>query len=278
MNDSLKFDQNTHFEFGKNWAEYSKLISEREINDARTELIRLVGSDSLEERTFLDIGCGSGIHSLAALMLGAKQVSALDIDPDSVATSKLTIEKHWQRNNFQVQQLNVFDPAFGELPEFDVVYSWGVLHHTGAMWEAIERAAERVAPGGQFIIAIYRKTALCGFWKLEKKFFTRRGRFIRALLTGIYAAMKIARDLVRLKNPIRKIREYNEGKRGMHWKTDIIDWLGGHPYESASAQEIVDFVEPKGFTLQYSNKTEPELGVFGSGCAEYRFEKNQSSD
>lgn len=278
MNDSLKFDQNTHFEFGKNWSEYSKHITDQEIADAGRELTRLIGTDSLQGLSFLDIGCGSGIHSLAALRLGADRIHAIDVDPDSVETSRTTIDKHWKGDNFDVDLINVFDPDFSNLPRFDIVYSWGVLHHTGAMWDAIEKAASQVVPGGQFIIAIYRKTPLCGFWKWEKKLFTSSGNFVRTILTSVYAALKILRDLVRLKNPATKIRQYNQGKRGMHWKTDIVDWLGGYPYESASAEEIANFVEPRGFTLQYSNKTRPEIGIFGSGCAEYRFVKHQASD
>jgi SAM-dependent methyltransferase len=278
MNDSLKFDQSTHFEFGKNWVEYSKHISTEEIADASSELTRLIGTDSLEGLSFLDIGCGSGIHSLAALMLGADKVLAIDIDPDSVETSRATIEKYWKSDNFHADLLNIFDPEFSNLPQFDVVYSWGVLHHTGAMWDAIEKANTRVAPGGQLVIAIYRKTPLCGFWKWEKRLFTSSGSFVRALLTSVYAALKILWYLLRLKNPIRKIKQYNQGKRGMHWKSDVIDWLGGYPYESASAVEIVRFVESNGFTHQYSNKTKSETGVFGSGCAEYRFLKHQPSD
>jgi len=277
MNDSLKFDPDTHFEFGKNWAEYGKKISGQEIEDARSELIRLLGNNSLEERSFLDIGCGSGIHSLAALMLGADRVHAVDIDPDSVGTTITTLKKYWKGDNYRVEPLNVLEPAFADLPKFDIVYSWGVLHHTGAMWEAIENAAARVAPQGQFIIAIYRKTPLCGFWKWEKRLFTNSNRPTRSLLIGIYAGTKVLKDLVRLKNPMRRIRRRDQGKRGMHWKTDIIDWLGGYPYESASAAEITRFVEAKGFTLQYSYKTKPEIGVFGSGCAEYRFTRNQAS-
>jgi 2-polyprenyl-6-hydroxyphenyl methylase/3-demethylubiquinone-9 3-methyltransferase len=93
----------------------------------------------------------------------------------------------------------------------------------------------------------------------------------RSLLEGAYIGMKVLRDVVRFKNPMRKIRHYHKGTRGMRWKTDIIDWLGGYPYESASLDEIRSFVERLGFRLEYSYKTKPEIGVFGSGCAEYRF-------
>jgi len=269
---SLKYDQGTHFEFGRNWADYSKSIAAEEINDARNELRRFLSSESLAGKTFLDIGCGSGIHALAALQLGAEHVYALDIDPDSVQTTKSVLETHWNGNNYTVRQMNIFELGKNQLPACDIVYSWGVLHHTGDMWGAIEKAATLVKPGGTLAIAIYRKTPLCKFWKWEKRLFTRSGAFTRNILTGLYMSLKVLRDLLRLKNPLRKISHYNEGTRGMHWKSDVIDWLGGYPYESASSTEIVEYLGHKDFKLVYSFKTEPEWGVFGSGCAEYRFQ------
>ena len=275
-NDSLKFDQSTHFEFGKNWAEYSKNIGEEEITDARYELARLLASESLEGKTFLDIGCGSGIHSLAALLMGATDVRAIDLDPDSVSTTRSVLETHWDRDNYQVEQTNIFDTSPDLFPTFDVVYSWGVLHHTGDMWGAIEKAASFVRPGGMLAIAIYRKTPLCGFWKKEKRLFTNGGPIVRGILTTTYMAIKILRDIVRLKNPLKKILHYREGTRGMRWKSDVVDWLGGYPYESASLDEIRGFLEPSGFRLTQSFKTKAEWGVFGSGCAEYLFQRQDT--
>ncbi|MCG6865332.1 MAG: class I SAM-dependent methyltransferase [Thiogranum sp.] len=271
---SLKCDQSTHFEFGRNWADYSKSITADEISDAKIELARLLGVDSLEGKTFLDIGCGSGIHSLAALLLGAKSVYAIDIDPDSVATTSSVIRSNWSKNNFTIKEANIFEASDENLPISDIVYSWGVLHHTGDMWNAILNGASLVKPGGLFVIAIYRKTPLCKFWGWEKKLYTRSGEPSRRVLTTIFMFLKIMRDVVRLKNPLKKISSYKYGTRGMHWKSDAIDWLGGYPYESATATEIKILVEKSGFKLAYSNKTDPEFGLFGSGCAEYRFEKN----
>jgi len=268
----LKYDQGTHFEFGKNWANYSKSITADEISDAKNELTRFLNSDSLHGKTFLDIGCGSGIHALAALQLGAEHVYALDLDPDSVQTTKSVLQTYWGKDNYTIKQANIFKLASNVFPSCDIVYSWGVLHHTGDMWAAIAEAGALVRPGGILAIAIYRKTPLCGFWKWEKRLFTKSGAFIRSILTGLYMSLKVLRDLLRLKNPLRKISHYKQGTRGMHWKSDIVDWLGGYPYESASSTEIVDFLSHRNFDLVYSNKTESEWGVFGSGCAEYRFQ------
>lgn len=270
-NDPLKFDQGTHFEFGKNWANYSKNIGATEINNARHELARLLATDSLKGKTFLDIGCGSGIHSLAALQMEATTIHAIDLDPDSVYTTRSVLKANWDKDNYKVEQINIFEANSDRFPRFDIVYSWGVLHHTGDMWGAIEKATAAVTPGGVLAIAIYRKTPLCGAWKKEKWLYTNRGPVVRSILMVTYMMMKILRDVIRLKNPLKKILNYRKGTRGMRWKSDVVDWLGGYPYESASEDEIQSFLEPLGFKLIRSFKTKPEWGVFGSGCAEYVF-------
>ncbi len=271
--DSLKFNHDTHFAFGRNWADYSKNIGDKEIKEAKDELARLLATDSLQGKTFLDIGCGSGIHSLSALLMGAAVVHAIDFDPDSVRTTCSVLETHWDEDNYKVEQMNIFDTDTERLPQFDVVYSWGVLHHTGDMWAAIEKAASLTKAEGVLAIAIYRKTPLCGFWKKEKWLFTNGGPLIRGVLTATYMLMKVFRDIIRLKNPFRKILHYREGTRGMRWKSDVIDWLGGYPYESASLDEIRHYLGSLGFALNRSFKTKAEWGVFGSGCAEYLFQR-----
>jgi len=123
METDIKYDQSKHFAFGKNWAGYSRTITEADIDSAKAELQKLLDLESLEGRTFLDIGCGSGIHSLCALKLGAGSVHALDIDPDSVNTTRAVLEKYWHGSNYRVEQQNIFTAGEGKVPRHDIVYS-----------------------------------------------------------------------------------------------------------------------------------------------------------
>src|SRR5262245_43707281 len=132
---SLK-DVSEHFAFGENWASYASLIDEDRVASAEQGLVRLLGAGGLAGKSFLDIGCGSGIHSLAALRLGAKSILATDLDPMSVATTQRTLSSHAAGAAWACREVSVFslDPA--REGTFDIVYSWGVLHHTGAMYDA----------------------------------------------------------------------------------------------------------------------------------------------
>ncbi|MBK8174919.1 MAG: class I SAM-dependent methyltransferase [Rhodospirillales bacterium] len=270
--ESLKYDRGTHFEFGKNWTAYSLTVTEDDIARSMREMRRMLGRESLHGLRFLDIGCGSGIHALAALRLGAAMVTAIDIDPHSVGAARALIGQHWAQANYLIREGNVFLLTPDDLGHFDLVYSWGVLHHTGDMWTAIRRAAGFVEPGGTLAIALYRKTPMCAFWRWEKRRYTRGGPFFRGAAIGVFVAARVLRDAVRLKNPMAKIRVHNE-KRGMKWYTDVIDWLGGYPYESASPKEVAAFLEPIGFRPRATFKARRDLGLLGSGNAEYTFEK-----
>src|SRR6185437_3465369 len=147
--------QRSHFEFGKNWASYAKLITDNEIDSAASELERLLGG-RLDGKRFLDIGCGSGLHSLAALRLGASEVLATDIDPDSVETTRVVLSAHAPDGPWECLNVSVFDLDAKALGGFDVVYSWGVLHHTGDLYRALAAASGMVCSGGQFAFALYR--------------------------------------------------------------------------------------------------------------------------
>jgi 2-polyprenyl-6-hydroxyphenyl methylase/3-demethylubiquinone-9 3-methyltransferase len=270
--DDLKFDPETHFKFGENWAKYSRTVTEADVEHATIELRRMIGRDDLAGMHFLDVGCGSGIHSLAALRLGARRVTALDFDVKSVETARSLIGRWWTGDNYLIQQGNVFQLSSAEHGEFDIVYSWGVLHHTGDMWAALYRVAQLVADGGILAIALYRETPMCGFWRWEKRRYAHGGVLFRSCALGLFLAGRFARDAMRLKNPFAKIGAHNR-KRGMKWYTDAIDWLGGYPYESASPAEVIARLEGKGFRLKRLFKARRDLGLLGSGNAEYVFEK-----
>lgn len=159
-----------HFAFGENWASYSKLIGEPQIEHAKEGLLKLISAEDFKDRSFLDIGCGSGLHALAASRLGVSRIVGVDIDPNSTATARKILAERNPSTPWQIENISVFDLTPDHFGTFDIVYSWGVLHHTGDLWQAVSKAAALVAPNGLLAVAFYRETYLDPFWKLEKRF------------------------------------------------------------------------------------------------------------
>ena len=264
----------SHFEFGKNWSSYSGLIDEEKVAEAIRGLERLAGAGGLVGKSFLDVGCGSGLHSLAALKLGAARVMGVDLDPHSVATTREVLSKLAPPQTWDVREQSVFAITPQEIGQFDVVYAWGSLHHTGNMYEAMRRATAMVAPGGIFIVALYRKTRLCGLWKIEKYIYTNSPKWFQRFLRGCYVtAMRLAFFLVR--RDFKKYREeYGHSFRGMDYDHDVHDWMGGYPYESISPKQAAAFCGQIGFepVREFALPRTP-VGIFGSGNDEYVWRK-----
>jgi len=256
-----------HFRFGENWEKFSRLINPTRIDAAERSLSALVGS-SLAGKTLIDVGCGSGLHSLAAARLGAVHITATDIDPKCIEITRALLSRYLPEDRFAVQTVSAFDLS----GSFDVVYAWGSLHHTGKMWSAIEACASLAKPGGFLVLAIYKKTPLCRFWRAEKAFYRKAPTAIqRAILATFRAAYYVAK-LAAFKNPWRWAREYAIN-RGMDHTYDVHDWLGGYPYESAEPREIDAFLVERGFARVRALNLKKSLGIFGSGCAEYLYQR-----
>jgi cyclopropane fatty-acyl-phospholipid synthase-like methyltransferase len=264
-------EREAHFEFGENWKNYAKTIDQKRIDSAIAGVKKLF-PDGLAGKTFLDIGCGSGLHSLAALSRGAAAVAAVDIDENSVSTTQALLTKYAPDRKWTAKVTSVFDASPNALGTFDVVYSWGVLHHTGDMWRAIECATRFVNSGGQFAIAIYSATSSDSMWKAEKKFYSRAPRPVQWSIRQIYMAAFLAAKTLLGGNPISYVLHYSE-VRGMNFSHDAHDWLGGYPYETASATEIHDRICKMGFTEERSFPLPASRGLFGSGCHEFVFQK-----
>jgi SAM-dependent methyltransferase len=237
------------FGFGRNWQRYvaEHLTPERE-RIARDSVTDLVGT-SLEGRTFLDIGSGSGLFSLAAHKLGAERVVSVDVDPDSVASTLHLRESAGAPASWTVITGSILDARLvDELEPADVVYSWGVLHHTGDMWTALTNATKLVRPGGgRFVIAIYNDARGARFfdsrrWLTIKRFYGRLPDAGRTAMETGYRSYFWANKLRQGINPRTWERDYRR-TRGMAFKTDVADWLGGYPYEYATTSEIVRYCE-----------------------------------
>jgi 2-polyprenyl-6-hydroxyphenyl methylase/3-demethylubiquinone-9 3-methyltransferase len=257
------------FEFGKNWQKYSEGLTAERRAIARESLVAWLGADGLQGRRFLDIGCGSGLFSLSARELGAS-VTSFDFDPDSVScTEGLRRQFRADDREWRILQGSVLDAGFvASLGTYDVVYSWGVLHHTGAMWQAIENACRAVAPGGKLWIAIYNDQGrFSRRWLRIKKLYCRTPRWLRWTILGPTTARlygpAMVRDTLAGRGPLYTWREYKR-LRGMSAWAGVVDWVGGYPFEVARPDEIFDFLKERGFSL-----VEMKTDGAGSGCNEF---------
>ena len=257
------------FGFGDNWLKFVADLKEEQIVEAQEALQKLLGRADLSGLTFLDIGSGSGLSSLVARRLGAR-VRAFDFDPESVASTQSLRDKYFFGDDgWTVERGSILDASFTErLGTFDIVYSWGVLHHTGAMWKALERTARLVAPGGTLAIALYRKTPLCGAWRIEKRLYAAAPSTVQAVMRGVFKAAYLTGIAATGRRPSCYVRSY-KSSRGMNWHHDVHDWLGGYPYESANPDEVKEYLGRLGFSVIRSFERPAGIGLFGTGCDEF---------
>lgn len=269
--------EDERFAFGRNWASFSHQLDDDRVASARAGVERLLQTTDLAGKTFLDVGCGSGLMSLAAHQMGAA-VRAFDYDPDSVQTARAVRDRFIGSDAYEVTEGSALDSDFvASLGLFDVVYSWGVLHHTGDMWRACDLVAKAVAPGGQLAIAIYNDQGLASrMWRRVKRAYVDGGPITRrSLVTGAGAWFRARQGLALALGAASSLRRGRATKapamatkrpRGMDRKHDLVDWVGGYPFEVAKPEQIFDFYRARGFALQ-GLKT---CGG-GLGCNEFLF-------
>ena len=260
------------FEFGKNWARFLSTLRDERIERAEASLQSMLGTDRLTERRFLDLGCGSGLFSLAARRLGAR-VYSVDFDPHSVACASELRRRYFpDHESWQIEEGSALDAAYLEsLGRFDIVYSWGVLHHTGSMWEALANAAIPVARGGQLFVSIYNDQGSASRrWLTVKRLYNRFPsgfRFVVLIPAVVHLWWRRwVKDLLRLR-PFESWRRDGH-ERGMSAWYDVVDWVGGYPFEVAKPDEIFEFYRARGFQL------EKMVTCGGSlGCNEFVFRR-----
>ena len=258
-----ELESGQRYEFGENWARYLRHLTDERIALAVASLTRNLGTDSLAGKTFLDVGCGSGLFSLAARRLGA-EVFSFDYDPASVACARELKRRHFSSDpHWHIEEGSALDAGYlARLGRFDIVYSWGVLHHTGDQWRALDFVSRAVADNGQLFIALYNHQPYFSRYWLHTKRLYNRHRGLRPVLAILNGALLLPLPFVRqtlLRSGIA---------RGMSYWYDFFDWLGGYPFETSRPGEILAFLKPRGFELE----TLKTVGG-GQGCNEYVFRR-----
>jgi 2-polyprenyl-3-methyl-5-hydroxy-6-metoxy-1,4-benzoquinol methylase len=265
------------FEFGGNWANFLSVLDEDRIKAAERGLQRMLEVERLDGLRFLDIGSGSGLSSLAARRLGAR-VHSFDYDPQSVACTAELRRRYFSNDaDWVVERGSALDADYlRTLGRFDIVYSWGVLHHTGQMWHALENAAIPVATDGKLFVAIYNDTgSQSRRWHWIKRTYNGLPAVARkpfAIAVTVPAEAKALLSSTLQGRPGDYVRSWTtyRRRRGMNKWHDIVDWVGGYPYEFATPDQIFDFYRAKGFTL-----TRMKCGRVGLGCNEFVFERQE---
>lgn len=275
MQNINNLDQKERFAFGKNWARFLEHLNEERILEAEKSLQEKLGITSLNGKTFLDIGSGSGLFSLAAYRLGAT-VRSFDYDQDSVNCTKyLKAQYAKDDSRWTVEQGSVLNKEFlSKFGKVDIVYSWGVLHHTGNMYLAFENVAELVNNNGTLFISIYNdQGGASRRWTWIKQRYNKSGVIGKQFL-ALYTLFRqwtitMIKDFIKTGNPLKTWFAYGKNNRGMSAYHDIVDWVGGYPFEVAKPEEVFDFFKcGRGFELQRMKTC-----AGGLGCNEFVFYK-----
>ena len=274
----VEIDAGERFAFGQNWTAFLALVDDERITSAEESLRDKLGD--LTGKRLLDVGSGSGLFSLAARNLGAR-VTSFDFDPQSVAcTRELRRRYRADDRDWTITQGSALDLDFvDELGTFDVVYSWGVLHHTGDMWQALSNVDYAVAPGGVLFISIYNDQGRSSRnWKRIKRAYNLSGPITQRLIIGSARAhfwrhdLDLLGRLYRVANRMPRGRVARSRMRGMDSERDLIDWIGGWPFEVARPEQIFQLYRERGYTLDHLLTC-----AGGIGCNEFVFTKEEGT-
>lgn len=253
------------FEFGANWKRFARRISPRQIEVAEASVRQAFGLERLDGMRLLDVGCGSGLFSLAASRLGA-EVHSFDYDQNSVECAESLRERYSAGAGWTIERGDALDlPYLEALGKFDLVYSWGVLHHTGAMWQALDNVRIPLAEGGLLYIALYRtKGWRTDVWTAVKRTYVAnplgKAAVLGTFIPGMVAYGAAADMLTRPRHqPLKRYVDYFR-ERGMNPVWDWVDWLGGYPYETVTAREVIEFYAQRGLALYGCKLAESSMG------------------
>lgn len=258
------------FSFGTNWRDYIKNLSDNQISQATQSLQKMLNKSTLEGSSFLDIGCGSGLFSLSAFLLKADKITSFDYDIKSVECTKALHQKYGQPSKWNIFRGDVLEKDWlTTLGQADIVYSWGVLHHTGQLWNALDNVTLTVKPGGILFISIYNDQGIISkIWTKIKYIYNISPFPLKWLMAASWFMVVISNRVIQGVRFRQPFTEWFKGsERGMNLWHDTVDWIGGYPFETAKPNDLIEFFNKKNFDA-VSSKIKK-----GSGCNELIFRK-----
>jgi 2-polyprenyl-6-hydroxyphenyl methylase/3-demethylubiquinone-9 3-methyltransferase len=264
------------FDFGENWSDFSaNALTPDRVQQAREDFAGLMARGCLDVfgKNFLDVGFGQGLSLLSAASNGAHAVGC-DINPKCAQVLERN-RKYFPEVGERVIPVivgSILDPATvaalrtlaAEERGYDIVHSWGVLHHTGDMWQGIDNAASLVRPGGALFLALYNWHWTSPAWAAIKRCYVRGPGWLQRIIVAVfYPIILAAKWAVTRRNPMAM-------DRGMDFYYNVVDWVGGYPYEYASLAEVACYLERRKFALRTSAPANVP-----TGCNEYVFVRQE---
>ena len=247
----------TGFDFGENWLAFSDALRPEQLAAAEASLLRHLPPEGWRGLRVADVGCGSGLFAVAMAGLGAR-VTAIDVNPKCIEATRLNAGRFLagDASTLDLRLGSILDAEFVRSfgASFDDVYSWGVLHHTGSMDRAVANALSMLAPDGFAVIALYNRHWTSPIWRAIKRTYCALpgplATAYAALFVPVIAAAKFA---VTRRNPFHK-------ERGMSFWRDVVDWVGGYPYEYVAPEEFMKRLELAAYSCRLAAAADTPIG------------------
>lgn len=135
----------------------------------------VMGFDQFAGAKLIEVGCGMGTD-LLQFARGGANVTAVDLTPRSIETSRRHLELYGQIGDFAISDCERL-PFADE--SFDVAYSNGVLHHTPDTAGAVSEIHRVLKPGGEVRVMLYHRGSWAYWSQVVLRYGILKGEFLR---------------------------------------------------------------------------------------------------